>query len=747
MRKRIASGANASATRLVAITMLLVATARTAVAQDSVVVVSRPSAAASPLSLRELLAVASAQNVLPATLLGYRATVETEISVLLHRDDRTEIVGAVEQLASTLQWERNGRTDQHVIGYRTLGTTVSMLGSTNATGGWLTPTLYGNRFRLRVQRADSARPRSERGARADANDTLPAVHPLATDRERFYQFTGGDTIVTLRTRGRTIPIVHVAVRPRTDITEKVLLFDGEMDLDASRGTLVRIRGRFVRVNAGIPKALTAIVQPVAFIEYENGERNERYWLPAQQRIEVQVSSPVLGEGSAVIRIVSRFNDMVVQDTAAAVTTVAGARLLRRLTYAPNDSLDRYSTWRAQMGAVTATMNADDFANVGPDRMRKTGKPRFDIGATRLSDVVHFNRVEGLYTGGGVRFAFRDAAPGVVVRATAGYAWKEETVRGRVAVERTRGLWTTELRAGRSLDNTNEFRTPFDSGSTIFSFFGSRDPYDYVDRRSGSIGVIRRDTRQSWLLRADVGPGDDRFRPSSYERSIVGNKPYPENRGVDEGSYLRTALLADWRPNVSYNVLLEGVSARVMYERGDGTLSWQRTEARATARRWFGPVLASARVDGGVTTGARIPSQQLFELGERQGLPGYEEKEFAGSRAAVVRAQAMYQSQYLRRPIRLAGPYRLPAIAPGFSIGVQSGWAETPSSAARGSLLRLGLRTDSVGALVPVSRVTDGARATVSIGLRAFSGRSFAGFARPIDQSLPWKFVFTSGAQW
>jgi len=103
------------------------------------------------------------------------------------------------------------------------------------------------------------------------------------------------------------------VQPRPDVTGRVLLFDGEIALDASRGALVRLRGHFLRVNER-KGVLGRLMEAVAFIDYENAEREERYWLPSRQRIELQVASPMTGEGRAVIRVVSRFGTVAVNDT-------------------------------------------------------------------------------------------------------------------------------------------------------------------------------------------------------------------------------------------------------------------------------------------------------------------------------------------------------------------------------------------------------------------------------------------------
>ncbi len=734
-------------------TMLLLA-----VSAPAPLLQAQDSAVTAP-ELRALLGNASRRNVLPADLLAYKARVETEISVLLRREEGTEAVTAVEQVASALRWTRTGYYDQHVIGYRAqqVGANLSMLSIFQT--GWLNPSLYGNRLRV-VRRqnarpgargsasADSARPTS---VRRDGSDTLPAVHPLAVDRDAYYRYTGGDTIVTMRTGDRSIPIVHVRVQPRDDVKAQVLLFDGELDLDASRGALVRMRGNFVRLNAKRSPLGAALVDAVAFIEYENAERLGEYWLPARQRVELQATAPFLGDGRAVIRIVSRFAQMDVNDTTLSAASLAAAdstRLSarRRLSFAPSDSLSGYGEWRSAIGDLSVGMHADDFDDVGPDRWRATGRPRRDYTVPRAADAFHFNPVEGGYTGAGIKASLRDVAPGVVVRANAGWAWNEGTARGRVIVERTRGPVTLELRGGRSLDNTNDFRVPLDSGNTFGALFASVDPYDYVDRRSATLAVAARLGKRAVNVRGEFGVADDRFRPATYLRSPFGGAAYRPNRGVDQGGYLRSAALIEWHPDISAEFMRPGLGARLSYERGDGTLAFQRLEARVVGRRPFGPFVAVMRGDVGTLLGDTPPAQQLFEMGRQQNLPGYLDKEFAGTRAAALRGQLQYNTPYLRQPMRV-GRLFLPAIAPSLSVGLQSGWTELPNEAARASVARLGVVRDSTGTLLPVSRATDGIRASVTAGVRLFGGGLFVGATRKVDQVAPWRALITFGQQW
>ncbi|MFO0094094.1 MAG: hypothetical protein ACK54K_07280, partial [Gemmatimonadaceae bacterium] len=156
----------------------------TAAAAGSVLISASTLVAQTPLPLQRLLEDASRRNRLPDSLISYRATVETEVAVLRRREEGTEAVAAIEQVASGLRWNRAGQYEQRVTGYRAqqIGANVSMLSLFQT--GWLNPVLYGNRLRIRSSTGGGNRGR--RGNRADGADTLPAVHPLATDRDGYY---------------------------------------------------------------------------------------------------------------------------------------------------------------------------------------------------------------------------------------------------------------------------------------------------------------------------------------------------------------------------------------------------------------------------------------------------------------------------------------------------------------------------------------------------------------------------------
>jgi hypothetical protein len=149
-----------------------------------------------------------------------------------------------------------------------------------------------------------------------------------------------------------------------------------------------------------------------------------------------------------------------------------------------------------------------------------------------------------------------------------------------------------------------------------------------------------------------------------------------------------------------------------------------------------------------------PPQQLFELGMENGLPGYDYKEFAGDRAALLRGEALYRLPLLRAPLRVRVPFTrrttlvLPGASPSIAVGVQSGWTHATTEATRRSMARLGSRRDGRGAVlldsdgvpIPVSRETNDVRTTIDIALRLFGSIDF-GVARAVDKRAEWRFYW------
>ncbi len=736
-----------------------------------------PDSVYSTTRVRHLVERASVSNRrVPDGLAEYEARVESEMAFIARQPDGIEQTFTVEQAATTVHWERSGQFEQRVVGYRSqsVGVTISAVGLFRQA--WVVPILYGNRMALLFGEQDSTR-RSSPGQRRRANAVV-AVHPFAEDRERLYRFSGGDTIVTIRPGGREIPIVRIHVEPYGgSLTRQTTAFRGDIELDEQRAQIVRMRGYFETVgprSRSRSRLVASQVEAIAYVELENGEFEQRYWLPTYQRVEAQAAIALLGDQRAVFRVISRFRNMTVNAPRSTTTvtsvgdSVPGGRTdadslvsqesrpdagdslpvtKHRLTFAPRDSIDRFADWSRDIGESTGSTRADDFLDVAPDSWRPTGPPIVRLRFQEPTDLFHYNRIEGAYTGVAGEVKLRDASPGVVARGNVGWAWAEQTVRGRVSLERQTGSWWPYVRAGRSLDVTNDFREPFDSGSTLGALF-SVDDFDYVDRRSAMIGLTkylnrRRDVR----VRLEAGIGSDQYVAAQREHGpfTPGDSGFRFNRGVDDGRYRIVSAKVEYHPDVNAAFVRPGIGAALQADAATGDLAWRRAELRLIARRMLGPFIYAARADAGVVVGDSIPPQQLFELGENQNLPGYGYKEFAGNQAAVIRGLVMYPLPLWRAPLRL-GRFVLPSVGPTLSFGAQGGWAAATTDAARSAIRRLGTVGDPVLGMpgsvsgAPVSRPTDGFKSSIDFRLRFLGGAVSVGAARATDHHESWRFV-------
>lgn len=697
-------------------------------------------------ALRELVSRASELNRrIPEALAGYRALVESEVSLLLIRPDGTagavagtaaassESAAQIEQFEIRAVWDRTGTYEQEVIGYRIrqLVPMVSVLSVLRRP--WTAPTLYGNRLSFIF-----SGPPALRGVDSTRLSLL-AVHPFALDRDDYYRFTGGDTVAQMRIGERTLNIVRVHVEPVASDRHAVV-FSGDVLLDQATAEIIRMRGS-IRLESATgehapARLLRALAQlrDVAYIDFENGERDGRFWLPLRQRLEYQVMTG-LTEARVAIRIQSYWRDIDVRtrtDTTVAAESDTTSALRYTLRFAPKDSIAAWDDWRSELGAKTAETSARDFDDVAPAAIRPGGAPEWRWQGRSFSDFLRYDRVEGLYTGLAGLFDFRDALPGVSVRGLLGYAWYERAVKGGVEATLVRGPWVTSLVAERQLASTNAFQSNVSgAGSFIGGLFSSED-FDWVDRRFSALGLTRElGTSHSSALRIEVGYGtDDGFARQLTHGLISG--VFRPNQPVDPGSYVRSGVSLEVGRNVLNSPLSSGLGYTIAYERGDGTLRWQRTELQSLAQKMAGRFVFAARVDAAYVAGDAIPSQQLIEIGGAEGLPGYDYKAFAGNEAVIARSTVTWLLPFFSAPIHI-GSVVIPGVSPQPQVGLFSGLTAATAEA-EPVLNRLGWVT------------TDGWRSTLDLRLRFFGGTFSIGASRAIDHNGGWQLVFGVGSQ-
>lgn len=690
-------------------------------------------------ALRALIAGAAVANRrAPDSLESYTSHIETETSLIIRDTLGRELTGEVEQMATAARWERGGRYDLHIVGYRSqsVGVPYSTL---SIVKGWTVPSLYGERLSLGAYFARGTAQRTG----SKTGDTLIAVHPFARDRDRYYRFSGGDTVTVLHAGARDIPIVRIRVIPDIHTPTRLGAFDGEIDLDADRKQIVRMRGQFVTVGGKTPTGVKVLratlgLTAAAYVEFVNAEVDGKYWLPAFQRTEFQAQFAMFGQSRPVFRLVSTIRDIAVNDTGL-VTPDSAYRPRVVITWAPSDSVDRFNSWSQALGAQSGSVHSDDFDDLAPDAWKTTGPPRLDLFPTSASRLFRFNRVEGLYLGLAPSVDFRSLAPGLSAGVEGGWALTEKTARGGAFVNYRHRENTIGARVERQLATTNDFALPLSDDPGINALLASIDDYDYVDRSLALVSATRIfGSLSSGLLTVQLGGGRDRSEFTRLTKGLFGSGRFRPNRGVAEGDYGLAMADLEFHPNVNGDFATPGIGLRLHHELGAGDLDWQRTELSVAARKYLGPISVALHADGGMLFGSTLPPQKLFELGGNELLPGYDYKQFAGDRAALFRTYLNYRSGYLKRPLRVRSFY-LPALNPGIGASIQGGWAELSSAAARQAALGLGVVNG-----VAVSAPTNGIRATAGAGLTFFSDLVHVGVARPIDRPAKWRFVIGYG---
>ena len=711
-----------------------------------------PCAAPAPCRLLEAAAAANQTAMLAPG--GYRAVVETETSTLGRREGRISGATLIEQTSSQARWSSDGGFEQHVVGSRSFPNAIPLSRLALLRIGWIMPTMAGERLQL-IARSGPGETGFAESLRGNLAPEI-IVHPLASDRDRYYQFEGDEQPVARRGAIGNLLVLAVTVTPRPGLTEEQTLFEGEMDLDPASHAVVRLFGRFRVV--GPPRGggfMHISLEPsVTLVDLENQRLPNGAWAPLVQRFEIQTASSRASGYGAARRVISHFNACEPLPASGIPVAIAASTSGYVVTTAPGDSLRRFRAWHSPAGAATAAVTEADFSRWRPDRLQPTGRPFVAVQGYQPGEFLRFNRVEGLYTGLSLMLRLRDAAPGLTLPVTGGYAWSEHRARGAGGGVWERNAWRVEAGAGRLLEVTNKFRNQFDNPA--FGAMVGRDPWDYVERELAGAAVARSLERGGGsIVRVELARVTDRQVERNMEHGLSGAL-LRINRNITPGTYWRARGLLDWHPEVSPLFARDGVGFRGEIEAGSGDLDYTRVEGRVVLRKSLTRVFLIARLHAGAVFATDPPPQQLFELGGPAGLPGYDYKEFAGDRAVLFRTRLSYPLPFLAAPIRIGSGVTLPSLAPAISIGFQGGFTDARSSGGLAAVRALGDKYDdktgepvtdpATGEPLPAAVATDRIRTSVDLRIGFFGDALAVGFARALESGRKTRVVLAFGRQ-
>jgi hypothetical protein len=702
-------------------------------------------------ALCDLVARAAAANrSLPAS--AYTARTETEVAVIGVRERWVDGPSSVDQVASTVRWERSGTFAQRIVATRSATTTLPLNRIRYLLLGWVTPITTGDRLPVFGRQLGMAR---QFTWPPEDTTSVYARHPLAADRASFYRFTKADTVTWRDPAGGSHPVARIVVQSQPPERGQGLLFDGELWVELEGMHLVRLRGRLVHLNAPPLSGVAQLIRAPdrSYLDLQNAPV-DGVWLPSVQRFEWVQVGPLTEAPTGGLRVVTRFSDVQV-DRAPVPAGASDVAPVYALTSAPEEALHEDEGRFAPMGAEAGRHELTDFDDV---RLGEPGEPRgrsFGLAQAYPGESMRLNRIEGIFAGAAVSYRPRRAAVGTELHAGVGYGFWDEQVRGDLIGTWRNGSLALGAFAARRLDQTNEFMPQFANPSMGALF--SRDNWDYVDRRQA--GVLA-----GWWPANGHGERFELSVAAVRDDSVTRNletSPWVgflrNNRGIYEGDYVRVRALVDLRPDIGVNFVRDGVGLRLEGELGSGsTIRYQRVVARLLARRNYGFMYVTTQLHFGKAWGDRLPPQQLLEMGGAVGLPGYDYKVYAGDIGALGRVRFSFPLPFLRQPRPLGRGFALPSLGPQFSAGIQAGWTDVTTAAAERAMSTLGpffetstggpVTDPTTGEVRPASTASDGMRASLDLRLTLFNDALGVAVAQPISSDESLVVIFVWGQQ-
>ncbi len=459
---------------------------------------------------------------------------------------------------------------------------------------------FGNRIRL-----------------GEGDEVRDVVHPLSPDGFEIYDYALVDSLA-ITIPERTVNVYEVAVRPR-DLDRPGIV--GSVLLDASDAAVVRFWFNFTPSSY-----LDASLEDVTVV-IENSLWNTYYWLPSRQEIEIRRSSSWL--------------DIPARGIIRARWTIDGYRLNaglpdslfrgREIVAAPQAVRDTF-LWRhsleeglGEAAVVALSLNLREVrADIARLVARRAinGLRRSRPGARGISELVHFNRVEGLALGAGGRVRSNDGA--VTASGWVGYGFGDSRVKARLSLSRELGDIQVTIGGSRTMQGVGEY--PIVSGlvNSISAQEFGRDLGDYLlldqvalrIRTAGGGVALNTGVERPRGVASTAAPAAGEFRPNP---DLSG----PTQATFEGRSSLRVAG-ARYRGNTELAVR-GGVGGGSEYLRlaARATLEWMLSRAEMRVDAWGG------------WGSQELPRHRSFVMGGWGTLPGEGFRRWGGRRAGLV----------------------------------------------------------------------------------------------------------------
>ena len=455
----------------------------------------------------------------------------------------------------------------------------------------------------------------------DGDEVRDVPHPLSPGGPDLYDYALGDTItMVLSERAPAVRVVELKVRPKNFAQPLIV---GTLYVDAASADLVRLAFNFT------PSAyIDAELEDVSIV-LDNALWESRFWLPYRQEIEIRRRATWLDiPARGIIR--GRWEiDNYVFNVGLADEWFRGEEI-SAVSKAQRDSFPWQQPLAAAIQQIAEPVRESDLQAVRAEvsrivgRRAITGLKRERLGARSISELVHFNRVEGLALGAG--YVRRSGDGAFELRALASYGFADGRPKGLVAISSADGFELAAYRHVRDLGDSPVIAPLLNSIAAQEFGDDYGDYYQTTGVRLSARGRIG--GRGEWrvaVARDDIRSLDVHARPASGT--------FRPNVNVGNGANATVALTL--RRRSEGFAVRRDLAADATVELGEGT--YVRFDGAGHILVPLGETRLLARVQVGAGT-SRLPAYRSFVLGGRGTLLGDDFRAFGGNHMALLHVE-------------------------------------------------------------------------------------------------------------
>jgi hypothetical protein len=480
----------------------------------------------------------------------------------------------------------------------------------------------------------------------EGDEVQDVPHPLSAAGLEAYDFAISDSL-QIRLGPRVLDVYEVKVRPKDDRKPRAI---GAVYIDRETGEVVRMAFSFTRA-ALIDKELEDVS-----VVLENALIEGRFWLPRRQEIEIRRTGSWLDyPARGIIR--GRW-EICCYEVNKGIP--ASYFIGPEIVMAP--PAERAQNPFPFAGHILDSLPPDVRAVTDEDVQKVQEEARalvrtqalarsksFAFSARHISDIVRFNRVEGLALGSGI---LQRIGAGFAVAASGRYGFSDDQFKGRGALEYRTGAGSSLVLAGERLyrDVSDEQERSLVTNSIAAQEFGS-DYTDTYDARAVSLtgSLVRLGWRPSFELAYERHePLTVHAQPANgtFEATIPALSLH-ETRltlGLDRGASLTFG-------GFELGAHLSASAIRRASPGGLESDDFLRPSVMLDLQKPFGSSrLVLHTLAAGVFSGDTLPAQHLVYLGGPTSGPGYDFHEFVGRGGVSQRVEYRFLAPFIGIPL-------------------------------------------------------------------------------------------------